>query len=70
MARLTILTQKEIQALYDLPQFADEERDIYFTLDPLEKQQLNQLRNITASVHFILQLGYFKVFLTPRMGPT
>jgi hypothetical protein len=26
----------------------------------LEKRQLNQLRNITASVYFILQLGYFK----------
>lgn len=25
-----------------------------------EKQQLDQLRNITASVYFILQLGYFK----------
>jgi hypothetical protein len=62
MARLTILTVKELQTLtlYDLPQFSDEERDIYFALDPLEKQQLDQLRNITTSVYFILQLGYFK----------
>ncbi len=51
--RLTILTAKEIQTLYGLPQFTDEERDIYFSLDPLEKQQLDQLRNITASVYFI-----------------
>lgn len=60
MARLTILTAKEIHALYGLPQFTDEERDVFFTLEPLEKQQLDQLRNITASVYFILQLGYFK----------
>ena len=60
MARLTILTAKEIHALYGLPQFTDEERNAYFTLDVREKQQLDKLRNITASVYFILQLGYFK----------
>jgi hypothetical protein len=60
MARLTILTIKEIQALYDLPQFTEEERNAYFTLDAREKQQLDQLRNITAAVNFISQLGYFK----------
>jgi TnpA family transposase len=60
MARLTILTPKEIQALYGLPQFNEEEREIYFTLDPLEKHQFDQLRNLAASVYFILQLGYFK----------
>jgi Domain of unknown function (DUF4158) len=58
--RLTILTAKETQALYGLPQFTDEERDVYFSVDPLEKQQLDQLRSITASVYFMLQLGYFK----------
>ena len=58
--RLTILTPKEIQALYGLPQFTDDEQAVYFALDPLEKQQLDQLRNITAAVYFILQLGYFK----------
>ena len=39
--RLTILTVKEIQALYGLPHFTDEERATYFALDPLEKQQLD-----------------------------
>ncbi len=60
MARLTILTAKEIQALYGLPQLSDEEQDAFFTLDVREKQQLDQLRNVTASVYFILHLGYFK----------
>lgn len=60
MARLTILTEKELQAVYGLPQFSDEERSLYFALAPLEKQQLEQVRNLTASVYFILQLGYFK----------
>jgi hypothetical protein len=57
MARLTILTVKELHTLYGLLQFTDEERDIYFALDPLEKQQLDHLRNITTSIYFILQLG-------------
>ena len=60
MARLTILTQKELQALYGLPQFTDEERDAYFALDPREKQALDDYRTFTAKTYFILQLGYFK----------
>ena len=50
MARLTILTVKELHTLYGLPQFTDEERDIYFALDPLEKQQLDHLRNSNKSL--------------------
>src|SRR6266699_1271216 len=60
MARLTILTPKELQTLYSLPQFTDEERDAYFTLDPREKQALDAYRTFTAKTYFILQLGYFK----------
>ena len=60
MARLTILTPKELQALYGLPQFTDEERDAYFALDPRQKQALNVYRTFTAKTYFILQLGYFK----------
>src|SRR6266550_531447 len=58
--RLTILTPKELQALYGLPQFTDEERNGYFTLDPREKQALQAYRTFTAKTYFILQLGYFK----------
>ena len=60
MARLDILTTKEIQALYGLPRFDREERDIYFTLDPLEEQVLDEFRMLVAKICFILQLGYFK----------
>jgi hypothetical protein len=40
--RLTILTPKELQTVYALPQFTDEERDTYFSLDPREKQTLDE----------------------------
>ncbi len=60
MARLTILTPKELQTVYALPQFTDEERDTYFSLDPREKQALDEFRTFTTKTYFILQLGYFK----------
>jgi TnpA family transposase len=60
MARLDILTTKEIQSLYGLPQFDRDERDIYFALDPLEEQALSEYGTLVAKASFILQLGYFK----------
>ena len=60
MARLTILTPKELQTVYALPQFTDEERDTYFSLDHREKQALDEFRTFTTKTYFILQLGYFK----------
>lgn len=58
--RLTILTAKEMQAIYGLPQFTDEERLAYFTLDSREQSALKRIRTLTANVYFILQLGFFK----------
>lgn len=60
MARLTILTPKELQAVYGRPQFTDEERGIYFELNPIEKQVMEEVRTYAAKIYFILQLGYFK----------
>jgi TnpA family transposase len=60
MARLTILTSKELEAIYGLPQFTEEERDTYFELNPIEKQVMEEMRTYAAKIYFILQLGYFK----------
>src|SRR3954463_10003446 len=60
MARLKVLIPKEIQAVYGIPVFTPEERDVYFSLAPQEKQTLEKLRHLTAKLYFILQLGYFK----------
>src|SRR5450756_406159 len=43
-----------------LPQFTDDEKGLYFSLDPLEEQIVNEIRTYTAKTFFILQLGYFK----------
>ncbi|WP_018310234.1 DUF4158 domain-containing protein [Cupriavidus sp. UYPR2.512] len=57
--RLTILTRQEIDDLYALPRFTEEDRHAYFALDELE-QQLVDSRSVAVAVHLILQLGYFK----------
>ena len=58
--RLKILDLEEIEALYGLPRFTDEERAQYFALAPAEKKVLDELGSIQSQIAFMLQLGYFK----------
>ncbi len=58
--RLAILTDKEIDDLYALPKFTDEERHLYFTLSAVEREAVDAVHTISVSIHLILQLGYFK----------
>jgi hypothetical protein len=57
--RLSILTRHEIDELYALPHFTDEERRAYFELGEAE-QQLVQSRTTSVAAYLTLQLGYFK----------
>ncbi|KWC13351.1 transposase, partial [Burkholderia ubonensis] len=57
--RLSILTRAEIDELYALPRFTDEDRHAYFELGDAE-QQLVRARTISIGLHLVLQLGYFK----------
>ncbi len=59
MARLTILTQEEINSLYAIPTFDDEERAFLFTLDANDITILDTYGNdIARKVNYILQLGF------------
>ena len=58
--RLNILGQDEIDELYGLPRFSDEEREHYFALTPSEEVALEELHSTPSNIAFILQLGYFK----------
>lgn len=58
--RLRILGPDEIAAIYGRPTFSAEERDLYFTLSPVEKVALESFHSIKSRLYFILQLGYFK----------
>jgi len=51
--RIKILTANEIEDLYGLPSFTNEERFKYFTLDSLEEEALKNLRSITSKIVFI-----------------
>lgn len=58
--RLRILEPEEIESLYGLPNFTDDDRIAYFNLTPNEKAALQQLRTRKSRLYFVLQLGYFK----------
>lgn len=58
--RLTILSPIEIEELYEIPKFSIEQRELYLTLNDVEKQAMESRRSLEARLHFILQLGYFK----------
>lgn len=58
--RLNILSQEEIDELYGLPRFTDEDRRLYFDLSPAEKAAV-EARYASVAIHMTLELGYFKV---------
>jgi hypothetical protein len=55
------LTAEEIQNMFYLPIFSDEERLLHFSLTEAEFKVLHQTRSLASKLNFILQLGYFKV---------
>lgn len=58
--RLAILTAQEIKALYGLPRFTEEERQLSFDLSPRERAAVDAVPTAAVAVHLTLQLGYFK----------
>ncbi len=58
--RLRIISQNEIDGLYGIPCFSDEERKQYFGLSVTERNTLDELKTEKSKMAFLLQLGYFK----------
>jgi len=58
--RLTLLSEAEQAALYEIPDFDDDQRLEYLTLSDGEQQLVNSRKSISAKVYCILQIGYFK----------
>lgn len=58
--RLTVLSEAEKQALYDLPDFDDFQRHEFFALSLEEHAAVFQRNGVRAQVYCLLQMGYFK----------
>lgn len=58
--RINLLTDAEVEDLYSRPEFNDEERDYFFTLNDEENNLLKKYTSIKSKVFLILQIGYFK----------
>lgn len=59
--RIKILSDSEINELYDMPRFTDEQRDYYFDLQEDELELISK-RDYTPTIktYLILYFGYFK----------
>ena len=57
---INLLSKSEISDIYDIPDFNDHEREMYFALNEEEASMLSTFHTINTKVFFILQLGYFK----------
>ena len=54
MARLSILTQEEIDSLYSIPHLDDDERSFLFTLDDEDRLNLNTLKTVPRKINYTL----------------
>ena len=57
---LTILSEAEQAALYEIPDFDDIQRSNYLNLTPKEQVLMRSRDNLSAQVHCAIQIGYFK----------
>lgn len=58
--QLTVLSKAEEAAFYECPDFNEEQRFEHFNLTDAELQMALNRQNLSARVHCILQIGYFK----------
>ena len=58
--QLTILSEAEQAALYDSPDFDDNQRLEFFSFTPEEVVLMNSCSGLAEKVHCALQIGYFK----------
>ncbi|NQY65063.1 MAG: Tn3 family transposase [Alteromonadaceae bacterium] len=57
---VNLLSQSELNDLYEIPEFNKIEQALYFSLTYEEIKLISQFTTIQTKIYFILQLGYFK----------
>jgi hypothetical protein len=58
--RINLLPDIKINELYNIPNFTDQEMEIFFSLSVDDHLLLNQYKTIKLKIYFIIQLGYFR----------
>ncbi|CNI60456.1 Tn3 family transposase [Yersinia pekkanenii] len=58
--RIRILTNNEINELYQIPAFNSAEREEYFSLDKDLRRRINSISKIESRIYIILLIGYFR----------
>ena len=58
--RITVLSEAERQALYDLPDFDDFQRAEYFAMTEVEHALVFRRKDRWSQIYCLLQTGYFK----------
>ncbi len=58
--RITVLSEAEKHALYDVPDFDDFQRAEYFAMTEKEYALAFRRKSLRAQVYCLLQIGYFK----------
>lgn len=61
MARLKILSDDDINKLYELPSLEDQDRPFVFDLDEEDKEYINSFDNIPKKINYLLQVGLFRI---------
>lgn len=59
--RLSILLESEITELYSPPIMSSQQKEVFFSLNDLERDKFEGLRDRYSKIYFILFMGYFKV---------
>ena len=57
---INLISKSEISDIYNIPDFNDNERELYFSLTDDEAAILTYYHTTNSKIFFILQLGYFK----------
>jgi len=65
--RLSILTASEVDDLFGLPRFTEDDRRLYFDLSAAERETVNA-HTPSVAAHLIVQLGYFKAGTVPEVS--
>jgi hypothetical protein len=58
--RISLLPDIKITELYNIPNFTDQEMEIFFSLSADDHLLLNQYKTIKLKIYFIIQFGYFR----------